>query len=76
MAVRLAAAGFGCEARREAGLSDLVSDRTTSADLAVEALSAGEAGDTDRGWARILQIADLLERVEADAEAAEPSTEA
>ncbi|MGQ2991929.1 MAG: hypothetical protein ACT6RD_07755 [Brevundimonas sp.] len=68
-AVRWAAARFGCEARRQAVLTDLVSDLAGYADLAVEALSTGEAGDPDLASARILLIADLLERIEADAEA-------
>ena len=68
-AVRWAAARFGCEARRQAVLTDLVSDLTGYADLAVEALSAGAGGDPDLASERVLQVVDLLERLEADAEA-------
>ncbi len=68
-AVRSAANRFGCEARRQSVLTTLTADLAAYADLAVEALNADEAVDAGMGATRILQIVDLLERIEAETEA-------
>lgn len=68
-AVRRSAGRFGCESRRQVLVATLTTDLVAYADLAVEALSVGEAGDPGRASARVLQVIDLLERIEAETEA-------
>ena len=67
--VRSAAAKFGCEARRHAVVAEVSGDIVNYIDQLIEAVHAGDADDVKATTARLLNLADLLERLGDDAEA-------
>ena len=63
VAVRSAAARFGCEGQRQALIEGLVTDVSTHVDQALEAVRAGEAKDPATALADLQSVIALLDRL-------------
>ena len=68
-AVRSAASRFGCEARRHGVVEEVAGGLAQHIDQLVEAVHVGDAANPAATIARLLVLADLLERLGDDAEA-------
>lgn len=68
-AVRYAAGKFGCESRRHAVVEQVSADIVQHVDQLIEAVRAGQAQDSQAATARLMILADLLDRLGDDVEA-------
>lgn len=64
-AVRVAAARFGCESRRQGVFEGLTTDICAHIDQSLEAIRLGEAKDAGEASARLYGLSELLERLGA-----------